>query len=128
MPPKERGGLEELSTPLSGSECNRETGRKDSGRDTGLAAIAVSQQDGIQEDEKLLVITPVPTSQACLYWTQQLPLPLWAWPSLLLLSETLGVCLAGARAGIGWRGLAAQSSVPVACCHATCLFRSLAST
>lgn len=57
------------------------------------------------------------------------PSHVWeACSSLLLLSETLGVCLAGARAGIGWRGLAAQPSVAVACSHATCLFWSLAST
>lgn len=50
------------------------------------------------------------------------PSHVWeACSSLLLLSETLGVCLAGVRAGIGWRGLAAQTSVAIACSHAPCL-------
>lgn len=79
MPPKERererDGLEELSTPPSGSGCHRESGWNDSGRHCP-AAIAVSQWDSIQEDDgKLLVTAPVPTSQSCLYCTQQLPLP-----------------------------------------------------
>lgn len=56
------------------------------------------------------------------------PSHVWeAWATLFLLSETPGVCLAGARAGVGWRGLAAQSSVTRAYPHTTRSPRSLAS-